>query len=274
MTHIKPSEDNIGMYDIHPLAERHEQRHLALRTVENCFSRLELQEKYSQITSENGSLDFPFGFAGWLYDKDTKLTRFGVRDYDSETGRWTSKEPLGFDGSRNFYVYAGNDGVNYVDLDGLKRRITNFELINFPISYKLTRMDYLAIEKLKEFYCKGFKNDEEFFANLDINGNIININWSIKGEYNVLEPGYRSDAQVLIHGHGRTGDSESAFSEKDYKISNEDLINIYLVNQKGRIYKYIPNAFRDSQTINQSSLTERDFGTLLRLPDLNCKCNL
>ena len=24
----------------------------------------------------------PFGFAGGLYDQDTKLTRFGARDYD------------------------------------------------------------------------------------------------------------------------------------------------------------------------------------------------
>ncbi len=29
----------------------------------------------------------PFGFAGGLYDLDTKLTRFGARDYDAETSR-------------------------------------------------------------------------------------------------------------------------------------------------------------------------------------------
>jgi RHS repeat-associated protein len=101
-----------------------------------------LQMKYDSfgnIIEENGSFEIPFGFAGGLYDKDTKLTRFGVRDYDSETGRWTSKEPLGFAGARkfqiqmpikgyarnqrscNFYVYAGNDGVNYVDVIGLKK---------------------------------------------------------------------------------------------------------------------------------------------------------
>ena len=27
----------------------------------------------------------PFGFAGGLYDPQTKLTRFGSRDYDAET---------------------------------------------------------------------------------------------------------------------------------------------------------------------------------------------
>jgi RHS repeat-associated protein len=35
----------------------------------------------------------PFGFAGGLYDPDTGLVRFGARDYDAETGRWTAKDP-------------------------------------------------------------------------------------------------------------------------------------------------------------------------------------
>jgi len=32
----------------------------------------------------------PFGFAGGLYDPETGLVRFGVRDYDAEVGRWTA----------------------------------------------------------------------------------------------------------------------------------------------------------------------------------------
>ncbi|HET8934091.1 MAG TPA: RHS repeat-associated core domain-containing protein [Polyangiales bacterium] len=34
----------------------------------------------------------PFGFAGGLYDADTGLVRFGERDYDALTGRWTKKD--------------------------------------------------------------------------------------------------------------------------------------------------------------------------------------
>lgn len=41
----------------------------------------------------------PFGFAGGLYDPDTGLVRFGARDYDAVTGRWTAKDPILFRGS-------------------------------------------------------------------------------------------------------------------------------------------------------------------------------
>jgi len=40
----------------------------------------------------------PTTFANGLYDPDTKLIRFGLRDYDPETGRWTAKDPIGFAG--------------------------------------------------------------------------------------------------------------------------------------------------------------------------------
>lgn len=33
-----------------------------------------------------------------MYDRDTGLSRFGARDYDAETGWWTAKDPIGFEG--------------------------------------------------------------------------------------------------------------------------------------------------------------------------------
>lgn len=63
----------------------------------------------------------PFGFAGGLYDQHTKLTRFGARDYDAETGRWTAKDPIRFrGGDTNLYAYVVSDPVNGFDPSGLK----------------------------------------------------------------------------------------------------------------------------------------------------------
>ncbi len=58
----------------------------------------------------------PFYFAGGIYDTDTKLTRFGARDYDAETGRWTAKDPILFGGGlTSLYDYVGGDPVNWID---------------------------------------------------------------------------------------------------------------------------------------------------------------
>jgi RHS repeat-associated protein len=62
----------------------------------------------------------PFGFAGGLYDRDTGLVRFGARDYDAETGRWTAKDPILFaGGDTNLYTYVVSDPVNLTDFEGL-----------------------------------------------------------------------------------------------------------------------------------------------------------
>jgi RHS repeat-associated protein len=61
----------------------------------------------------------PFGYAGGLYDRDTSLVRFGARDYDPETGRWTAKDPIRFaGGDTNLYGYVLNDPVNFIDPEG------------------------------------------------------------------------------------------------------------------------------------------------------------
>lgn len=66
-----------------------------------------------------GLTRLPFGFAGGLYNPDTKLTRFGARDHDAETGRWTAKDPVRFGGGDvNLYGYVLDDPINSVDPGG------------------------------------------------------------------------------------------------------------------------------------------------------------
>lgn len=85
----------------------------------NVAQRLDYDE-FGHVLTDSSPGFQPFGFAGGLYDKDTKLVRFGARDYDAETGRWTAKDPIAFAGrDTNMYAYVGNDPANAIDVDGL-----------------------------------------------------------------------------------------------------------------------------------------------------------
>jgi RHS repeat-associated protein len=63
----------------------------------------------------------PFGFAGGLYDNDSGLIRFGSRDFDPVSGRWTAKDPILFLGDyANLYAYVAQDPINAIDPSGLE----------------------------------------------------------------------------------------------------------------------------------------------------------
>ncbi|MGH8490627.1 MAG: RHS repeat-associated core domain-containing protein [Gammaproteobacteria bacterium] len=76
-------------------------------------------DEWGRVTLDTNPGFHPFGFAGGLYDRDTGLVRFGARDYDPETGRWTAKDPIRFaGGDTNLYGYVLNDPVNAIDPSG------------------------------------------------------------------------------------------------------------------------------------------------------------
>jgi RHS repeat-associated protein len=77
-------------------------------------------DSWGNITSDSNPGFQPFGFAGGLYDADTGLAHFGARDYDPVTGRWTTRDPMGFaGGDTNLYGYVLQDPVNLEDGLGL-----------------------------------------------------------------------------------------------------------------------------------------------------------
>lgn len=77
-------------------------------------------DEFGNVTADTNPGFQPFGFVGGLYDRATKLVRFGARDYDPETGRWTAKDPILFEGGdANLYGYVLNNPVNITDIRGL-----------------------------------------------------------------------------------------------------------------------------------------------------------
>ena len=65
------------------------------------------------------AFELPIGFAGGLEDPVTGLVRFGLRDYEPASGRWTARDPILQNGGLNVYAYAGSDPVGRRDPSGL-----------------------------------------------------------------------------------------------------------------------------------------------------------
>ncbi|MBI3148538.1 MAG: RHS repeat-associated core domain-containing protein [Betaproteobacteria bacterium] len=77
-------------------------------------------DEFGKVLSDTHPGFQPFGFAGGLYDPQTRLVRFGARDYDAQTGRWTAKDPIRFAGlDENLYSYVGGNPISNTDPTGL-----------------------------------------------------------------------------------------------------------------------------------------------------------
>ncbi|MCU0695996.1 MAG: RHS repeat-associated core domain-containing protein, partial [Myxococcaceae bacterium] len=76
-------------------------------------------DAWGNVVSDSSPGFQPFGFAGGLYDVDSKLTHFGWREYDASTGTWTSKDPIRQAGGLNVYLYANASPARHVDPSGL-----------------------------------------------------------------------------------------------------------------------------------------------------------
>jgi RHS repeat-associated protein len=107
-------------------------------------------DEYGRVLLDTNPGLLPFGYAGGLSDPDTGLVRFGARDYDPATGRWTARDPIGFaGGDSNLYAYVGDDPINHLDVSGYDRFAIARRVVNGGIRLirQITRSE--AITHLK-----------------------------------------------------------------------------------------------------------------------------
>ena len=87
----------------------------------NVVKRIDYDSFGNNLDDTDSAFEVPFGFAGGFHDRDTGLVRFGYRDYDPDTGRWTAKDPILFaGGDTDLYGYCLNSPINLVDPFGLE----------------------------------------------------------------------------------------------------------------------------------------------------------
>jgi RHS repeat-associated protein len=73
-------------------------------------------------------------FPGQYFDDETGLCYNYFRYYDSETGRYTKKDPIGFRGGTNLFVYVFNNSLNKIDPLGLMAAVFGIPCENHPLA--------------------------------------------------------------------------------------------------------------------------------------------
>ena len=77
-------------------------------------------DSFGNQTASSGSISNPFQYTAREFDTETGLYYYRARYYDPNAGRFTSEDPIGFLGSKDFYKYVANNPENAVDPTGLK----------------------------------------------------------------------------------------------------------------------------------------------------------
>ena len=72
------------------------------------------------VTTNPSGILFTYRFSTKPIEPLTGLYYYGYRWYDPLTGRWPSRDPIEERGGVNLYGFVGNDGVDEIDIFGLK----------------------------------------------------------------------------------------------------------------------------------------------------------
>ena len=185
-------------------------------------------DEFGRVTTNTNPNLLPFGFAGGLYDTDTQLLRFGARDYDSESGRWTAKDPILFGGGdTNLFGYTFQDPVNFIDSNGLAAGDI------YPTQ------EQACVAAVKEINPKSIKEDHEYYGFIYKNGKGYSYTKAQKaptagGGDVKCPPGITPNALYHTHG-GAPNPGYELFSPDDFKTAATKGINSYLGTPSGQI---------------------------------------
>jgi RHS repeat-associated protein len=75
-------------------------------------------DSFGKQTATTGSLTNPFQYTGREFDSETGIYYYRARYFDPSAGRFLSEDRLRFQGGANFYRYAQNNPLVWIDPSG------------------------------------------------------------------------------------------------------------------------------------------------------------
>jgi RHS repeat-associated protein len=142
-------------------------------------------DAFGKVLDSEEMLPNPFKYVGrfGVMDEGNGLLYMWARYYDPETGRFISKDPIGFFGGMNMYAYVGNNPVNWVDPSGLFYHY----LVVFCLSHPIETYEVISgISTTILAYILGYSDfqwyDSSALNNLSsfITGKMITLTTNIK----------------------------------------------------------------------------------------------
>jgi len=86
------------------------------------FGRCTFQDSQDNVLTQS-AIGNPYTFTAREYDNESGLFYYRTRDYDSNTGRFTAEDRIGFAGGINFYAYVNGNPVSFIDPFGFEAQV-------------------------------------------------------------------------------------------------------------------------------------------------------
>jgi RHS repeat-associated protein len=218
-------------------------------------------DAFGNPIAAEGTNPSEYGFSTKIRDPYTGLSYYGYRYYDSVTGRWASKDPIGEKGGLNIYSLGSNDTVNQQDVLGLRpgdlydsRFRALFQALDD--AFKLTQINgfencgWVIKIQINCETCYSYTPPDNKYENTPAAAgkNIEAVNEE-KMSYcwNGDKP-ENGDIDYHTHGQPIPGDhSPEQFSEGDMDAYDEEVIDGAVATPEGRIAIYYHEGSEESQ---------------------------
>jgi RHS repeat-associated protein len=151
----------------------------------------------------------PLGYAGYYYDKETKLYYLQARYYDPETARFISRDPdpgdLDNPVSQNGYTYANNNPVMYVDPNGEWAQIAWSVARTILLTMLQGYIDAIWPDLLKKYISYKFnnkkflnhiKNNWRYYNKKGINGAIVAL-YDLRYKYHLSQSDIKKFVKII-----------------------------------------------------------------------------
>ena len=128
---------------------------------------------FGAVKIESGSMvdELNYRFSTKYFDKDTNLIVYRYRNYNPQTGKWQTRDPIGEEGGYNLYGYTNNESIQKYDVLGMWWSNVHFlKTMKWGVELGLTRESAFKIGTENEQVDGGAFGLEDYKSFLPVVG--------------------------------------------------------------------------------------------------------